>query len=68
MPKPSGIADLSPVEQSVLRDLQVMTYEETSRKHDWSRGRIYDLALRAGARKTEARIQERQSDRRARQR
>src|SRR3546814_8816561 len=33
----------------------------------WSRGRIYRLALRTGARKTERRIQERAEERRRRQ-
>ena len=56
------------VDHPVLLDLATsMTYNDISRKHGWSRGRIYNLALRHGARKTEARIRERASERKARQ-
>ncbi len=44
-----------------------MTYEEVARRHGWSRGRIYALARRHGARKTEMRIAERAAERHARQ-
>jgi DNA modification methylase len=54
-------------ETRVLRLLQRHTYEEIKEKTGWSRGRIYNLAIRASARKTEARIRERHHERRARQ-
>ena len=52
---------------TVLRLLHAHTYEEVSEMTGWSRGRIYALALKSGARKTENRIRERQSERRRRQ-
>lgn len=43
------------------------TYEDVRARTGWSRGRIYSLALRAGARKTENRIRERAAERHRRQ-
>ncbi|QAY80339.1 site-specific DNA-methyltransferase [Sphingosinicella sp. BN140058] len=60
-------ASLSAIERAVLADLQTMTYDEVRAKHGWSRGKIYALACREGARKTEAKIRERAADRKARQ-
>src|SRR3546814_14192346 len=42
--------------------------DEVEAKYGWSRGRIYNLAKRTNARKTEARIAERRSEREQRQR
>jgi DNA modification methylase len=46
---------------------QGWTYDEIRALTGWSRGRIYNLAVRHAARKTEARIQERAVERRTRQ-
>jgi len=51
----------------VLSLLSSHTYDEVHAMTGWSRGRIYALALRSGARKTEQRIRERQAERRQRQ-
>lgn len=51
----------------VLALLRQHTYEEVSALTNWSRGRIYALALRTGARKTENRIRERHAERKRRQ-
>jgi DNA modification methylase len=59
--------DLPADEALVLQLLANNTYEEVQRRTGWSRGRIYALALRYGARKTEARIRERAAERRERQ-
>lgn len=59
--------DLSAEEQSVLHLLQRHTYEEVRELTGWSRGRIYALALKSGARKTENRIRERHAERKLRQ-
>src|SRR3546814_2246019 len=58
---------LTEEEQAILPLLRAHTYEEVERMSGWSRGRIYRLALRTGARKTERRIQERAEERRRRQ-
>lgn len=58
---------LAEQESHVLNLLQEHTYEEVRLQTGWSRGRIYALALKAGARKTEQRILERQAERRRRQ-
>lgn len=58
---------LSAEERHVLALLDRHTYEEVRSMTKWSRGRIYALALRTGARKTENRIRERAAERRARQ-
>jgi len=65
---PSDILDaLTPEERRVVSDLAVMTYDKVAQTHGWSRGRIWKLAMRTGARKNEARIRERAEDRRIRQ-
>ena len=52
---------------AVLQLLAKHSYVEVSDKTGWSRGRIYTLALRSGARKTESRIRERHAERNERQ-
>lgn len=59
--------DLNEEQRKVLELLKKDSYEEVRVKTGWSKGRIYELALRTGARKTEARIRERQEERRRRQ-
>lgn len=59
---------MTPQEASVLTDLATMTYEEIHRKTGMSRGRIYAIALKHGARKTEMRIREKAAERKRRQR
>lgn len=54
-------------ERQVLDLLGTKNYAEVQRITGWSRGRIYRLALRTGARKTERRIRERQEERKQRQ-
>lgn len=54
-------------ETAVLQLLIRHTYAEVEEQTGWSRGRIYALALRSGARKTESRIRERAAERRQRQ-
>lgn len=54
-------------ELEVLALLQSHTYDEVRSQTGWSRGRIYKLATRVGARKTEARILERREERKRRQ-
>lgn len=54
-------------ELEVLSLLQTNTYDEVRNQTGWSRGRIYKLATRVGARKTEARILERREERKRRQ-
>ena len=54
-------------ELEVLSLLQSNTYDEVRTQTGWSRGRIYNLATRVGARKTEARILERREERKRRQ-
>lgn len=58
---------LTQEEERVLNLLQCLTYQQVSDQTGWSRGRVYALALRAGARKTERRIAERAAERRKRQ-
>jgi len=55
-------------EAEVVADLATMTYDEIRQKRGMSRGRIYAIALKHGARKTETRIRERAAERRKRQR
>jgi DNA modification methylase len=55
------------VERRVLRLLGKHTYDEVVQQTGWSRGRIYNLAIRVGARKNETRIKERHEQRRQRQ-
>ena len=59
---------MNPEEAAILADLATMTYDEVRQKTGASRGRIYAIALRHGARKTEARIRERAAERKRRQR
>lgn len=59
---PNGVS-----EEDVLRLLSTNTYEKVRELTGWSRGKIYQLALKSGARKTEQRILERQAERRQRQ-
>jgi DNA modification methylase len=64
----SSSAAPSADERAILAHLATHTYEETEAAFaGWSRGRIYALALRTGARKNELRIQERAAERRCRQ-
>lgn len=58
---------LTDAEIQVLALLQSRSYADIEKITGWSRGRIYALALRTGARKTEARIAERAAERRNRQ-
>src|SRR3546814_13496036 len=68
MPQAASKIELDSLQRSVLQDLSVLTYDEVEAKYGWSRGRIYNLAKRTNARKTEARIAERRSEREQRQR
>src|SRR3546814_17153659 len=63
MPQAASKIELDSLQRSVLQDLSVLTYDEVEAKYGWSRGRIYNLAKRTSARKTEARIAERRSER-----
>lgn len=54
-------------ESHVLQLLSQHTYDKVSLQTGWSRGRIYNLAIRAGARKHENKIRERHIERRRRQ-
>lgn len=61
-------ADLTPEQRDVLAMLRTcVTYDEIRLRTGWSRGRIYHLAVKHGARKTESRIKERAAERRRRQ-
>jgi len=64
---PQAHHDLDAEEKRVLSLLATHTYEEIATATGWSRGRIYALALKTGARKTEGRIRERAKERQARQ-
>lgn len=59
--------ELSADENRVVGLLRTQTYEQVSAMTGWSRGRIYQLALSTGTRKTEARIRERSEERKHRQ-
>lgn len=59
--------ELAAEEMHVLSLPQSKTYDEIAQETGWSRGRIYALALKTGARKTEARIRERAKERQTRQ-
>lgn len=65
---PDILAGLTDEERQVVADLATMTYDDVRLRHGWSRGRIWKLAMRTGARKNEQRIRERAEDRKARQR
>jgi DNA modification methylase len=58
---------LSTNEERVLTLLKTKTYDQVHQETGWSRGSIYNLAVRAGARKHENRIRERHEARRRRQ-
>jgi len=60
-------APLTIEERGVIDMISTASYEDVSKATGWSRGKIYNLLLRTGARKTENRIRERASDRRRRQ-
>jgi DNA modification methylase len=64
---PSPATGLTFEERRILKLLRTCTYDEVRQQTGWSRGRIYNLAIRVGARKTEARIKERHAERRRRQ-
>ena len=55
------------IEDAVLQMLPQATYQETAAAFGISRGKVYSIALKNGARKTEARIQERAAERKQRQ-
>ena len=55
-------------EAEIIKDLATMTYDEISKKTGYSRGKIYSIALKYGARKNETRIREKASERKRRQR
>lgn len=67
MPEGYSPPELTAEEARVLTLLHTHTYENVRAETGWSRGRIYQLALRTGARKTEQRIRERAEERRQRQ-
>jgi DNA modification methylase len=54
-------------DEQILNLLGSKTYDEVSRETGYSRGRIYGIALKNGARKTEKRILERAAERKKRQ-
>src|SRR3546814_17763021 len=56
MPQAASKIELDSLQRSVLQDLSVLTYDEVEANYGWSRGRIYNLAKRTNARKTEERI------------
>jgi DNA modification methylase len=58
---------LSADEARVLQIMHADGYAVAEARTGWSRGRIWALAVRVGARKTEARIRERAAERRVRQ-
>jgi DNA modification methylase len=60
-------SQLSIEQNNVLSLLQTQTYDQVRTVTGWSRGKIYSLALKIGARKTEDRIRERADERRQRQ-
>ncbi len=65
---PSPLICLTTEEDRVLSLLKTNTYDQVHQETGWSRGRIYNLAIRAGARKHENKINERHEERRRRQR
>lgn len=60
--------DIDAKKDEILADLEVMDYQAVADKHDTSRGKVYQLAVRHRRRKHEARLQERANERAARQR
>lgn len=67
MLNPSVLTTASPDDAQIARLLASHTYEEVRSITGLSRGTIYRTALRLGARKYEARIQQRREDRRREQ-
>jgi len=63
MHNPTPTPDLTFEERRVLRLLNDHIYDEVGLHSGWSRGRIYNLAVRVSARKNEARIRERHEQR-----
>jgi DNA modification methylase len=59
--------ELNEQQRHVLTLLSNHTYDEVRQETGWSRGKIYSLAMRVGARKNEARIRERREERKQRQ-
>ncbi len=59
--------DRTHAEQDVVGMLATMTYDDIHRQTGWSRGRIYNIAVKYGARKNEDRIAQRRADREAMQ-
>lgn len=57
--------ELNPAQRRAIALLATHTYEEVRQKTGMSRGTIYDLACKVGARKHESRIQQRQAERRS---
>jgi DNA modification methylase len=57
--------NLTPEQQRAIALLATHTYEEVRQETGMSRGAIYQLACKVGARKHEARIQQRQAERRS---
>ena len=66
-PPPPPQSAFNDDESRVLQLLSGRTYDQVSQETGWSRGRIYNLAIRAGARKHENKIRERHEERRRRQ-
>ncbi len=68
---PISIATTAPKltfeQRRILKLLGQHTYDEVHQRTGWSRGKIYNLAIRASARKTENRIRERHQERKRRQ-
>lgn len=61
-------SDIDARANEVLAALKDNSYEQVAAQFDTSRGKVYSLALRAGARKHELRITERKAQRKQRQR
>lgn len=69
---PEEAPELPTLDNESIRVLAMLaandTYDQIRNTTGWSRGRIYNLACRMGARKTESRIRERAKERKERQR
>ena len=59
---------MSAEDATLLDDLKTHTYEEVAARHNVSRGKVYAVAVKHGARKNEALIRERAIERKRRQR
>jgi DNA modification methylase len=66
-PTPPTSTSFNNEENQILQLLRRLTYDQVSQETGWSRGRIYNLAIRAGARKHENKIRERHEASRLRQ-